>query len=214
MVGFNRRFAPLIQKLKEHIKTGPVAINYRINAGFIPRDHWTQDPDLGGGRIIGEVCHFVDLTMYLANSKPVAVAAFAMDSMLNTQDTVVIDLKFENGSIATISYFANGSKELPKEYLEVYGNGVTAILDDFKELTIYGKKKKRYKQSNQDKGHRHEVRAFLDAVKNGLPAPIPFEEIYLSSFLPFKIIDSIRTGRTISLTDQPLETTGQLRQNH
>ncbi|MDZ7340882.1 MAG: bi-domain-containing oxidoreductase, partial [candidate division KSB1 bacterium] len=214
MVGFNRRFAPLIQKLKEHIKTGPVAINYRINAGFIPKEHWTQDPELGGGRIIGEVCHFVDLTMHLSGSTPVSVAAFAMGSTLNTQDTLVINLKFENGSIATVSYFANGSKELPKEYLEVYGNGVTAILDDFKELTIYGKKKKRYKQSNQDKGHRHEVRAFLDAVKNGLPAPIPFEEIYLSSLLPFKIIDSIRTGRTIPLTDRSLEATGQLEQNH
>ncbi len=201
MVGFNRRFAPLIQKMKENFKTAPVAINYRINAGSIPREHWTQDAELGGGRIIGEVCHFVDLCMFLANSKPLSVAAQAMDSAQNLNDTLVINLKFENGSIATISYFANGSKELPKEYLEVYGNGMTAILNDFKELTIYGKKKKRIKSGTQDKGHRQEVGAFLDAVKSGKPSPIPFEELYLSSLVPFKILDSIRTGRMIALTD-------------
>jgi len=206
MVGFNRRFAPLIQKLREHITTAPVAINYRINAGFIPRDHWTQDLEVGGGRIIGEVCHFLDLCQYLANSQPIMVSAYAMDSAQQTQDTLVINLKFQNGSIATVSYFANGSKELAKEYLEVYGSGVTAILNDFKELTIYGKKKKRYKLSNQDKGHRQEVKAFLDAVKHGSSAPIPFQEIYLSSLLPFKIIESIRRGKSIEMTGELNET--------
>ena len=199
MVGFNRRFAPLIQKIKENFKTFPLAINYRINAGYIPSDHWTQDPDLGGGRIIGEVCHFVDLVMYIVNSKPVSIAAVAMDTALNLNDTLAINLKFENGSIATIAYFANGSKELPKEYLEVYGSGVTAVLDDFKELTIYSKKKKRFKLSNQDKGHRQEVVAFLDAIKKGKPAPIPFDEIYLSSLVPFKIIESIQTKAILDL---------------
>lgn len=199
MVGFNRRFAPLIQKIKEHIKTAPVAINYRINAGFIPKEHWSQDLEVGGGRVIGEVCHFVDLAMHLAGSQPVSVAAFAMDSTQQTQDTLVINLKFQNGSIATVSYFANGSKELAKEYLEVYGSGITAILNDFKELTIYGQNKRRYKLSNQDKGHRHEVRAFLDAVRQGLRSPIPFEEIYLSSLLPLTIIESIRTKRVLNV---------------
>jgi predicted dehydrogenase/threonine dehydrogenase-like Zn-dependent dehydrogenase len=199
LVGFNRRFAPLIQKIKEIFKSFPIAINYRINAGFIPKDHWTQDAELGGGRIIGEVCHFVDLCMFLANSKPVSVAALAMDSAQNLHDTLVVNLKFENSSIATISYFANGSRELSKEYLEVYGNGVTAVLQDFKELTIYGKKKKRYKLSNQDKGHRQEVFAFLDAVMKGQPAPIPFDEIYFSSLVPFKIIESIQTHSILDL---------------
>jgi polar amino acid transport system substrate-binding protein len=206
LVGFNRRFAPLIQKLREFITTAPVAINYRINAGFIPRDHWTQDLEVGGGRIIGEVCHFVDLCQYLATSQPIMVSAYAMDSAQQTQDTLVINLKFQNGSIATVSYFANGSKELAKEYLEVYGSGVTAILNDFKELTIYGKNKKRYKLSNQDKGHRQEVNAFLDAVKHGSAAPIPFQEIYWSSLLPFKIIESIRRGKSIEMTGELNET--------
>lgn len=199
MVGFNRRFAPLIQKIKEAFTSFPIAIHYRINAGFIPKEHWTQDPQMGGGRIIGEVCHFVDLCMFLTNSKPGSVSAWAMDSAQNLNDTLVINLKFENGSIATICYFANGSKELPKEYLEVYGNGVTAILNDFRELTIYGKKKKRVKLSNQDKGHRQEVLSFLDAIQKGEPAPIPFEEIYLSSLLPFKIIESIQTKAILDL---------------
>ncbi len=161
---------------------------------------------MGGGRIIGEVCHFVDLCQYLANSQPIMVSAYAMDSAQQTQDTLVINLKFQNGSIATVSYFANGSKELAKEYLEVYGSGVTAILNDFKELTIYGKNKKRYKLSNQDKGHRQEVNAFLDAVKHGSPAPIPFQEIYWSSLLPFKIIESIRRGKSIAISGELNET--------
>ncbi len=201
MVGFNRRFAPLIQKIKENFKTFPIAINYRINAGFIPKDHWIQDSEIGGGRIIGEVCHFVDLCSYLVSSKPITVSAFVLDSQQQLNDTLVVTLKYENGSVATISYFSNGSKVLPKEYLEVYGHGVTAILNDFKELKIYGKKKKRIKSQTQDKGHQQEVYQFLDAIKLGKPSPIPFEEIYLSSLVPFKIIESIRTGQTIAVGD-------------
>ena len=122
-----------------------------------------------------------------------------MDDSQNLNDTLVINLKFKNGSIATISYFSNGGKRLKKEYLEVYGNGVTAIIDDFKELHIYGKKRKRYKLFNQDKGHREEVKCFLKSIKEGTNSPIPFNEIYLSSLIPFKIIESINSGKTISL---------------
>ncbi|UCE05017.1 MAG: bi-domain-containing oxidoreductase [bacterium] len=201
MVGFNRRFAPHIQKIRDIFKSYPISISYRINAGYIAKDHWTQDPEIGGGRIIGEVCHFVDLTMYLANSKPESVSAFSMETAQNLCDTLVINLKFENGSVATISYFANGSKELQKEYLEINGYGVTAVLNDFKELIIYGKNKKKYKLFSRDKGHRQEVVNFLNSIKLGKPSPIPFEEIYLSSLVPFKIIESIRTGQTIAMGD-------------
>lgn len=199
MVGFNRRFAPLIQKLKNELKGSPVAINYRINACFIPPNHWTQDEEIGGGRIIGEVCHFVDLAMYIAESQPVSVSAFTMDVENDKDDTLVINLKFENGSIATVSYFSNGSKALAKEYLEVFGAGVTAILDDFRSLKIYGVREKQFKGAGQDKGHKNEVFEFLDAVKTGKPSPIPMDEIYISNLLPFKIIESIQSGETISI---------------
>ncbi|MBD3338999.1 MAG: zinc-binding dehydrogenase [Candidatus Lokiarchaeota archaeon] len=199
MVGFNRRFAPLIRKLKNEVKGSPVAINYRINAGFIPSNHWTQNEEIGGGRIIGEVCHFVDLAMYIAGSKPVSVSAYTMDIANSKDDTLTINLKFENGSIATVSYFSNGSKELPKEYLEVFGAGVSAVLDDFRILKIYGKSKKQYKESGQDKGHKNEVFEFLNAIRNGKPAPISIEDIYISNMLPFQIIESIRTGNATTL---------------
>jgi polar amino acid transport system substrate-binding protein len=198
MVGFNRRFAPLIQRLKTVIKSVPLALNYRINAGLIPASHWTQDVEVGGGRIIGEVCHFIDLSIFLADSLPALVSAEVMDDPQSLNDTLVINLKFKNGSIAAISYFANGNKNLDKEYLEVHGNGMAAILNDFRELTIYGKGKKKIK-SSQDKGHREEVKRFLTAVKEGQPAPISFEEIYMSSLLPFKVIESIRTGNKIKI---------------
>lgn len=199
MVGFNRRFAPLLDKVMQKLHKNTLkATNYRINVGKIPADHWTQDPDVGGGRIVGEVCHFVDLCMYISGSKPVLVHASAMDTAQNLNDTLVVNLKFENGSVATISYFANGSKKLEKEYLEIYSNGMTAVLHDFKRLEFYGNKKEVTK-STQDKGHAEEVKQFLKAVEKGLPTPIPFEDVYLSSLIPFKILESIRSGKAIRL---------------
>ena len=199
MVGFNRRFAPLVKKMMNVIGNETVkAINYRINVGHIPPDHWTQDPEIGGGRIVGEVCHFVDLCMYIAGSKPVTVNAFAMEEPLHLKDTLTVNIKFENGSIASIAYFANGSKSMGKEYLEVYSSGITAVLTDFKQLDVYTSKKTTIK-SVQDKGHAMEVHGFMEAVEKGRPALIPFDELYLSSLLPFKILESIATGKTVRI---------------
>ncbi len=195
MIGFNRRFAPLINKIKSALNNDlPIAINYRINAGIIAPDHWTQDPKIGGGRIIGEVCHFIDLCRHLTGSPIRSISATAMKSAANTEDTVIIQLQFENGSIANISYFANGNKELSKEYLEVFNSGTVSQLDDFKILTIHGKTKKIYKQSSQDKGHKAELDAFINAISKGGPAPISFEELYESMFVTFKAIESIRNN--------------------
>ena len=201
MVGFNRRFSPLISKLKNTFtpSSAPYAITYRINAGFIPKEHWTQDKEIGGGRIIGEVCHFIDLAMFLADAKIISISANVMDDASNLMDTLTINLKFENGSIAAISYFSNGPKSLSKEYLEIFCSGTTAIIDDFRELRIYGEKVKRKKLLTQDKGHKNEVELFLKAIKQGKPAPIPFEEIYLSTLATFRIIESIQNSSTISL---------------
>lgn len=199
MVGYNRRFSPQMEKIRQILPAAaPRSILYRINAGPIPADSWIQDPETGGGRIIGEVCHFVDLCMFLAGSEPTSVHAFSMDTADHLHDTLTVHLKFSNGSIANICYYANGSKQLEKEYLEVYCNGITAQLFDFREVRIHGEKTQKHK-STQDKGHAREVQCFLDAIKNGEPCPIPFREIYLGTLTTLKIQESIRTGKAVKL---------------
>jgi len=197
MVGFNRRFAPHIKKIKEKFTGAPLAVHYRINAGFIPPDHWTQDKEIGGGRIIGEVCHFTDLAMHIAGALPASVQAFAIPDSSGLNDSLVCNIQFKNGSVASVSYLANGSKSLPKEYLEVSAAGLSAVVDDFKELRVYGRKEKKYKLLAQNKGHKSEVQAFLQAIKKGGPSPISFEEIYHSGLMPFKIIESIQKKKVI-----------------
>jgi len=200
MVGYNRRFSPLAEIIKKELGDGPMAMTYRINAGAIPADSWIQDLQIGGGRIIGEACHFVDFLTFLNGSLPVSVHAAVMRSAGSLNDTVTISLAFENGSIGSISYFANGDKKLPKEYVEVYCNGVTAVLDDFRTLSVYGSgRKKDKKLMSQDKGQKNEVQAFLRAVKEGHPSPIPFEQIYSTSLVTFKALESIRTGQAIKI---------------
>jgi predicted dehydrogenase/threonine dehydrogenase-like Zn-dependent dehydrogenase len=200
MVGFNRRFAPLTQIIKSAFPQGPLAMTYRINAGMIPKDSWIQDPEIGGGRIIGEVCHFVDYLTFLNGSLPISVYAAAMKDPQNLDDVVNVSLVFENGSIGTISYLSNGDKGLPKERIEVFGFGATGILDDFKSVTIYSKGcKKQKKLINQDKGQKVQVHSFVNAIENGSDSPISLGEIYSATLATFKIIESIRTGESIKL---------------
>jgi polar amino acid transport system substrate-binding protein len=194
MVGFNRRFAPLLQTIKSKTSSdSPVSIHYRINAGAVASDHWTQNPKIGGGRIIGEVCHFIDLCAYIAGSKIKYVSGFSMLTAGNTEDTVTINLIMENGSIANICYYANGSKELAKERIEVYNGGNTYILDDFKSLNMFGKNNKKIEQK-QDKGHQQEITEFINSIKEGKSNPIAFDEIYNSMLATFKAITSIRSN--------------------
>ncbi|MBA2881469.1 polar amino acid transport system substrate-binding protein [Desulfosalsimonas propionicica] len=198
MVGYNRRFSPLGREIKNNFPGGPLAMVYRVNAGHIPKDSWIQDIEIGGGRIIGEVCHFVDFLTFLNGSLPVSVSAQAMEDVNHLNDVLVVSLKYENGSIGTICYFANGDKALCKERVEVFANGCTAVLDDFKRLDIYaGGKKKTKKYLSQDKGQKAEVSQFIDAVKNGKPSPIPIHQIFSASRVCFSILESIRTGQTI-----------------
>lgn len=198
MVGFNRRFSPHVKEIKKifHLDL-PKAINYRINAGAIPADSWIQDKEVGGGRIIGEVCHFVDLVMFLAGSLPLSLSAGAVMDDLGLLDTLNVNITFKNNTIANVSYFANGSRELKKERLEIFSNGMSAVIDDFKELIVYGKNVKKTKLMNQDKGHSQEVALFLNSVRDGIEAPIPFEEVYWSTKMSFDIIDSITNKKTI-----------------
>jgi len=191
MLGFNRRFAPMVKKIREVFPAGQsLAIQYRINAGALPADHWIHNPETGGGRILGEVCHFIDLCTFIAQSEISSLSAQAVRDAGNLSDTLVIGLGFKNGSVASVSYFSNGNKEVNKEYLEVFGSGISAILDDFKTLQIFGRKTERI-SGNQDKGHEAEIIAFIDAVKKGNPSPIPAEEIFQSTLATFKVLESI-----------------------
>lgn len=182
MVGFNRRFAPQIQKIKSLITgvSGPKSFVMTVNAGAIPADHWAQDMEIGGGRIIGEGCHFIDLLLFLAGSPIVAHSRMAMDSA--TGDTVTLQLGFADGSIGTVHYFANGCKAFPKERLEVFAAGRVLQMDNFRKLTGFAWPG--FKDLNlwsQDKGQKTCAAAFVKAISDGGVAPIPFAEIVEAS---------------------------------
>jgi predicted dehydrogenase/threonine dehydrogenase-like Zn-dependent dehydrogenase len=178
MVGFNRRFAPQVVKIKSLLEgaTGPKAFVMTVNAGAIPADHWTQDPEVGGGRIVGEGCHFVDLLRFLAGAPITSHQATAMDSA--TRDSVTMQLGFADGSIGTIHYLANGTKKFPKERLEVFASGRVLQLDNFRKLTGFGWPGfSKLNLWRMDKGQKACAAAFVEALRTGKPAPIPFDEI-------------------------------------
>jgi len=173
---------------------------YRINSGNIPVESWIQDIEIGGGRILGEVCHFVDYLTFINGSLPISVYASAMTQPSNLDDVLNVSLTYQNGSIGNISYFANGAKSLPKEYIEIYSHGNTVVLNDFKEVTIHGSgKPKSKKLMIQDKGQKIGVKLFLEAVKNGEECPIPVKEIFSSAEACFGILESLRTRQVIDL---------------
>ena len=179
MVGFNRRFAPQVQKMKELLAgvKQPKSFIMTVNAGAIPSEHWTQDPGLGGGRIIGEACHFIDLLRYLCGEPIVGYeAAYLGQNAL--KDNAALILTFEDGSVGSVHYLANGHKSLPKERLEVFCGGRALQLDNFRKLKGYGWPG--FRKMNlwrQDKGQRACAAAFLQAVREGKPSPIRFDEI-------------------------------------
>ena len=178
MVGFNRRFAPQVEKVSALLKgvTGPKGFVMTVNAGAIPADHWTQDTEAGGGRIIGEACHFIDLLRFLAGSRIASHQVTRMDSATN--DSVSISLKFEDGSMGVVHYLANGSKAFPKERLEVFASGRVLQLDNFRKLQGFGWPG--FTKMNlwrQDKGQKACAAAFVQAISTGGPVPIPLDEI-------------------------------------
>jgi predicted dehydrogenase/threonine dehydrogenase-like Zn-dependent dehydrogenase len=178
MVGFNRRFSPQVQRMKQLLdgQSGRKAMVMTVNAGMIPADHWTQDPDVGGGRIVGEACHFVDLLRFLAGAPIVSHQVQPMAS--ETGDTASIQLAFADGSVGTVHYFANGNKGFPKERLQVFAAGRILQLDNFRKLTGFGWPGfKNLKLWRQDKGQKACVAAFVQAVAQGGAAPIPFDEV-------------------------------------
>jgi predicted dehydrogenase len=199
MVGFNRRFAPLAVQLHNFVRASaePLVMNYRINAGFLPPTHWTQDPEQGGGRIIGEVCHFIDFLIWLVGKPAAFVHAVAIPNAgLYCDDNLIATIEFEDGSIGSITYVANGDKSFPKERLEVFGASSVAVLDDFRSLNLIRKGHTQTFRSRlrQDKGHRGEWEAFSGAIHSGGPAPIALGELVNSTLTSFEILNALRRG--------------------
>lgn len=204
MVGFNRRFAPMAVQLNSFLEDihEPLSLHYRVNAGYIPSDHWVHDPEQGGGRILGEVCHFVDFLCFLAGASPIEVQAQAVGNPGHySLDNVVAHLKFPNGTLGTITYMANGDKSASKERIEVFGGGSIAILEDFRNLEFVrnGRKKVVRTRIGQDKGHKAEMHAFIDAVRGKLPPPISFEQIVASTLATLRLHNACQVGGPLAV---------------
>jgi predicted dehydrogenase/threonine dehydrogenase-like Zn-dependent dehydrogenase len=198
MVGFNRRFAPMTARMKSFLApiSEPLSLHYRINAGYLPPDHWVNDREQGGGRILGEVCHFVDLLMFLAESPVVEVQARAVgDAGRYSGDNVLASLRFANGSEGRISYLANGDRSFSKERIEVFGGGAAAVLEDFRRLDLVrgGRKETIRARWRQDKGHPAEWAAFVESLPEQ-DAPIRFENLVCSTLATLRINESLATG--------------------
>jgi len=200
MVGYNRRFAPAARQAKAFIgsRTGPLLLHYRINAGSLEPGSWYLDPEEGGGRIIGEVCHFVDLLQYLTDSTVVDVAAAAPGTGPGTaavpNENLAATLRFADGSVGTILYTDLGHNRFPKERLEVFAGGKVVVLDNFNSLELYGRRGRRQVNCRHDKGHRDEVAAFLAAVADGSESPIDVPGLQHTSEVVFRIIEACRAA--------------------
>jgi len=205
MVGFNRRFAPAVKAVGEFLAASaePRAMHYRVNAGYLPAGHWLHDPESGGGRIVGEGCHFVDLLMVLAGGPPVEVFARALPDLGRyRQDNVAALVAFADGSLGSLHYLANGDRGAGKEFLEISSGGATAAIEDFRRTTLRRGGRVRRLGSwwrGPDKGHRAEIEAFLQAVLQGGPSPIALEEMLCSMRATLAVRESLRLGRPVRL---------------
>jgi len=198
MVGFNRRFSPLAQRGKDFFaeRETPLSILYRVNAGRVPKEHWIQNAEEGGGRIIGEVCHFIDLMQFLTGTRPVSVFAESMgarSSKIVDADSVFITLRFADGSNGVVAYLSEGDKALAKERVEIFGAGRVFVLDDFRRATLYKDgREEQVTLKAQDKGQQSQVRAVCACVLRGGDVPIALEELAATSRATFRVLDSLR----------------------
>jgi predicted dehydrogenase/threonine dehydrogenase-like Zn-dependent dehydrogenase len=201
MVGFNRRFSPLTERLKSFFagRNEPMLVHIRCNAGFIPRSSWVQDPE-NGGRIVGELCHFVDWARAVVGCPMLTITATALpDAGRYTRDNVTVVIGFKDGSVANLLYVANGDRAVAKEYFEVFCGGSIGRIDDFKALYLSRDGKTETLKSGQDKGHRRELELTIDAMKHCKDAPIPFDQLIEVTEATFAVEEAIRTHRTLSL---------------
>jgi predicted dehydrogenase/threonine dehydrogenase-like Zn-dependent dehydrogenase len=201
MVGFNRRFAPFISKICDIVqrRKTPIVASYHINAGMVSMDSWIQDP-AQGGRIIGEVCHFIDTLRFLIGYPVKKIYATCLDSgneNVADKDSIAVSLTYEDGSIATIMYYAIGNSRFPKEYLSIATDMNNFVIDDYRRLTIYtGNKVTKYR-SKQNKGHYEELSRFITSVRGPKEVPIPFSELFETTSITFLIHKSLETGSAI-----------------
>ncbi len=197
-VGFNRRFSPHAQKIKAVLGYEPMNIIATMNAGEIPANTWVHDMAVGGGRIIGEACHFIDLITFFTGSKVKAVCMNAMgESPAENTDNATILLKYENGSTGTINYFSNGSKSYPKERIEIYSQGRTAVINNFRKTEVYGFKGLKSFSTKLDKGHKSQFHFLINQVISGGNPIIPFDEIVNTTKASFAAIESLKKGNWI-----------------
>lgn len=201
-VGFNRRFAPLALEMKEFLARSdqPMMMQYTVNAGALPLNHWLHDPNEGGGRIIGEGCHFIDFLTWLTGSLPVSMSTTSLpDGQMYREDNVNLTISFANGSIGVIQYLANGDKAFPKERCEVFSGGRVAVLDDFRriDLVYNGNRVSHRSLLRQDKGHQAAWRAFLQSVRTGVPS-IPYGQLRAVSLTAIAAVESLHSGKIIN----------------
>lgn len=206
MVGFNRRFSPHVQWMKELLaeRSEPLAMNFTANAGYLPADLWVHDPVRGGGRIIGEACHFIDLMVYLTGSEIRSVAAHQMgEGVAVKEDKMAISLGFDDGSVGTVNYFANGSKSYPKEQMQIFSDHRTLQMENFRRTAAFGfRGSRRFRTRRQDKGHRRQFAAFVERVAAGGEPLIPLAQLVNVTLASFAAVEAARAGRTIHLRDE------------
>ncbi len=206
-VGYNRRFAPFGQALRAHFDPvkDPLLCSYRVNAGRLPLDHWVQDPQQGG-RLLGEVGHFVDFLIFMTGAHPVEISAAALpDGGRYHQDNLVLALRFGDGSAGSIVFAANGDRGMGKERIEIFGGGRSGMIDDFRSVTLYkdGRSTTRRSWLRQDKGHAGLWGAFVNSITNGSPPPIPYDDILAGSMTTFAALESLQTGQAVPVRSLP-----------
>jgi predicted dehydrogenase/NADPH:quinone reductase-like Zn-dependent oxidoreductase len=208
MIGFNRRFAPLAQQLYSFVsrRKEPLVVHYRVNAGYLPKNHWLHDPEIGGGRIIGEGCHFIDFLTFLVGGTPVYVSAIGIpDQDKYREDNVVLTFAFADGSVGTLNYLANGDKTFPKERIEIFTEGRVAVLDDFRRLELINNGRREVFRSRfrQDKGHLGEWKAFSSSILTNGDPPIPYRHLFGVTMTTFAAVKALRSGERIQIVDFP-----------
>jgi len=210
MLGFNRRFAPMAVRLKAFIdqRQEPLFAHYRVNASKLPADHWLIDPEVGGGRIIGEACHFIDFLTFLVGDIPTDVTTQGLpDDGQYNEDNVVMNFRFPDGSLGMVTYLANGDKSYPKEHLEVFSGGRIAVLHDWRKLELINKGKRKVMRHlmRQDKGHLGAWQAFLGAIQSDKTPPIPYEHLVGVSLASLAAVESLRNGEKVLITHSESE---------
>lgn len=203
MVGFNRRFSESLLAMKRHFSDvrEPLVMLYRVNAGFLKPEFWTQ-AESQGGRIVGEACHFIDCMQFMTGARPTSVYAAAIgsqNSQVKNADSVSITIRFDDGSVGTVHYLANGDASVPKEYFEVFGGNRTAIMENFSRVTLSRDRKRKELKLNGDKGHAAEVAQTLEAMKTGGPMPIGFQSLVDTTVVTFAAMESLVSGGVVTM---------------